>query len=68
MRELIGFAVWVASAVIGGVVIYLKQGRYLTEEQPVAFFICGPITLVMAVLCPSRWFTSREKAEGKSDE
>ena len=57
--------IWVGSAIIGGILIYFKQGKFLTEQQPVAFVICGPITLLIGIFVPSRWLTSRGKSEGK---
>jgi len=58
-------AIWIVCAVVGGLAVYFKQGRYLTDQQPVAFLICGPIALLMAVFLPKSWFTSRKQAEGK---
>jgi hypothetical protein len=46
---------------IGGWIIWRKQGKYLTDEQPFAFFLGGPLTLLLSAL-PKSWFTSREKA------
>lgn len=57
--------VWFLSALVGGFIIWLKQGRYLADVQPMGFLMCGPLTLVIAILVPPSWLTSRDKAEGK---
>ena len=57
--------VWVVCAIVGGVIVRWKQKGYLTEEQPLAFLMCGPITLLLSIVVPAKYFTSREKAEGK---
>ena len=61
MRE---WMVWVIGygvcPLLGGFIIWIKQGRYLTEEQPPAFLLMGPLMPLIALL-PKRFFTSREE-------
>ena len=45
---------------VGGFIIWLKQGKYLTEEQPMAFVLFGPLMPLIALL-PKSFFTSREE-------
>jgi len=48
---------------LGGFIIWMKQGRYLTEDQPIAFLMFGPLMPLISLL-PKRFFTSREQQEG----
>ena len=57
--------IWIIGYILfplaGGYVIWRKQGKYLTEDQPFAFVILGPIMPFICLL-PKSFFTSREKA------
>ena len=64
-RDLLALIVWVGSAGLAMPIIWLKQRRYLGDQQPLACLLAGPIALVMAILCPRSMFTSRERAEGR---
>jgi hypothetical protein len=67
MSDLTILIIWFVSAVVGGFIIWLRQGRYLADVQPMAFLMCGPITLAIALLAPTSALTSKEKSEGKSN-
>jgi hypothetical protein len=54
--------IYFASGLLSIGIIYFKQGRYLTDEQPFACIICGPLTLLMALILPASCFGSYEKA------
>ena len=62
-RDLLALIVWVGSAALAIPIIWLKQGRYLGDEQVGACFLAGPIALVSAILCPRSWFTTRKESE-----
>jgi hypothetical protein len=66
MGNLTLFVVWAGSAFVGGLLIYFKQGRFLTDQQPIAFMICGPITLLIGLFSPKSWLTSKAKSEGRN--
>ena len=51
---------------VGGFIIWQKQGKFITEEQPLAFLLFGPLMLLIALL-PKSFFTSREQQRGKSE-
>lgn len=55
---------YVVCPIIGGTIIWWKQGKYLTEQQPFCFILFGPFTPLIALL-PKSFFTSRMRAEGK---
>jgi hypothetical protein len=57
--------IWFGSALLGGVLIYFKQKRFLADVQPIGFLFCGPLTLLLAIILPASMFTSREKSEGR---
>jgi hypothetical protein len=61
MKWVIGY---VACPFVGGLIIWWKQGWYLTEQQPMAFVLFGPIMPLIALL-PRSFFTSRAQAEGR---
>ena len=62
MREMMKWLIaYGLCPIVGGFVIWWKQGKYLTELQPVCFLIFGPITPLIALL-PRSFFTSHEKA------
>ncbi len=64
MSNLILLLVWVGTAFVGGLLIYFKQGRFLTDQQPIAFMVCGPLTLLIGLFSPRSWLTSRAESEG----
>jgi hypothetical protein len=55
------FIAYVVCPLIGGAVIYWKQGRYLTEEQPLAFILFGPFMLLICLL-PKSFFAESTSA------
>jgi hypothetical protein len=64
-KDLLALLIWLGSTAIAIPLIYFKQDRYLTSEQPLAILVAGPIALALAIFCSAQWFTSRDKAEGK---
>jgi len=62
MRMFIAYAVCPALSCL---ILWLRQGRFLTDSQIPACIIFGPISLLIAVFAPSDLLTSREKSEGK---
>jgi len=65
-KDFTAFLLWGICASLSLIIIYFKQGKYFAWGGQIAAIIAlGPISLVLAVFCPSSWFTSREKAEGK---
>lgn len=46
---------------VGGLIIWWKQGKYLTDQQPFAFLLLGPLMPFIALL-PKSFFTSRKQA------
>ena len=51
-----------ACSLLAVLIIWLKQGKYLTGEQPFACFLLGPIALVIAIFAFRSSLTSRGKA------
>lgn len=62
MKWIIGYFL---CPIIGGTIIWWKQGKYLTEDQPFAFLLMGPLMPLIALL-PKNFFTNREEQEGAS--
>jgi len=60
MKWLIAYAI---CPFVGGLIIWWKQGRYLTKDQPFAFLLFGPLTPLIALL-PRSFFTNRKEQEG----
>jgi hypothetical protein len=54
--------IWLGCGLLSIVILYVKQGRCLTEHQPVACLLYGPLSLCLAVFLPPSMLTSREKA------
>ncbi len=46
---------------VGGWIIWWKQGKFLTREQPLAFFVFGPLTLFFAML-PTKFWSRQDKS------
>lgn len=49
---------------VGGFIIWRKQGKYLTDQQPLAFLLLGPLMPLIALL-PRRFFANQKGQEGK---
>ncbi len=47
---------------LGLYIIWRKQGRFLDEVQIFPAFLCGPLTLLIAIFVSARHLTSRKKA------
>ena len=62
MKWIIGYVI---CPLVGGVIIWHKQGRFLTEDQPFAFLLLGPVMPLVALL-PKRYFTNRKEQQGSS--
>jgi hypothetical protein len=63
-RDLLALLVWCGSAALAIPTLWLKQRRYLGDQQIGVCLFAGPIALALAILCPRSWFTTREQAEG----
>lgn len=61
MKWIVWLTAYGACPLIGGLIIWWKQGKYLTEDQPFAFILLGPLMPLVALL-PKRFFTSRKQA------
>jgi hypothetical protein len=67
MKWLVWLTAYGACPAFAMLVIWLKQGRYLTEDQPFACFLLGPLAPFIAML-PRSCFTSRAQSEGRRDD
>lgn len=52
---------------LGGLIIWWKQGKFLTDTQPFALLLFGPLSLFFALM-PRSMFTSREQYYGTAKE